>query len=190
MTLTAVLFTGGESRRMGTDKAKLMFEGELLWFRQLRTLRAVRPARILISARTTPSWQPAGVDKVLDEAPGRGPMGGLVVALREMQTTHLLALAVDLPFMTAAHLERIWRGARPGCGVVPVTSHGPEPLCAIYPAESMSAARTALDGGELSMRRLVRGLAEDGQVQYLPIPDRDLYLYRNLNTPSELLHAV
>jgi molybdopterin-guanine dinucleotide biosynthesis protein A len=38
MTLTAVLLAGGESRRMGRDKAAIVFRGQLLWQRQIELL--------------------------------------------------------------------------------------------------------------------------------------------------------
>src|SRR5437867_2135004 len=96
-TLTAVLFAGGESRRMGADKAMLEIGGEPLWARQLRRLRELQPERILISARSKPAWCPAEIETVLDEPPSRGPLSGLAAALKIIQTTHLLALAIDLP---------------------------------------------------------------------------------------------
>jgi len=61
-TLTAVLFVGGAARRMGTDKASPLWQGEPLWSRQLRTLRELQPQKILISARTRPDWCPAAVE--------------------------------------------------------------------------------------------------------------------------------
>ena len=93
MTLTAVLFAGGEARRLGADKATLLWEGEPLWSRQLRTLRELAPEKILISARTKPAWCPPEIETVLDEPPARGPLSGIVAALKKMETTHLLALA-------------------------------------------------------------------------------------------------
>ena len=42
-TLTAVLLAGGESRRMGADKATLICDGEPLWARQLATLKKLSP---------------------------------------------------------------------------------------------------------------------------------------------------
>ena len=55
MTFSAVLLAGGESRRMGTDKATFLFRGKPLWQAQLETLRKLRPAEIFLSARTDPS---------------------------------------------------------------------------------------------------------------------------------------
>ncbi|MGH7980442.1 MAG: NTP transferase domain-containing protein, partial [Limisphaerales bacterium] len=106
-TLTAALFAGGSSRRMGVDKATLILNGDPLWSRQVAILRALNPAKILISARNKPGWCPAVVEAALDAAPSRGPLEGLAAALGKIQTTHLLALAIDLPRMTSAHLTKL-----------------------------------------------------------------------------------
>ena len=55
MTLNAVLLAGGESRRIGRDKA-MIDHGEALWQRQLRVLRELKPQEIFVSARTNPGW--------------------------------------------------------------------------------------------------------------------------------------
>src|SRR5438552_6491344 len=99
MTLTAVLFVGGESRRMGVDKATLRIAGEFLWERQLKVLRELKADALWISARTKPAWCPKEIEVVLDDPPSRGPLSGLSAVLNKMQTTHALALAIDLPRM-------------------------------------------------------------------------------------------
>src|SRR5256886_8660143 len=100
MTLTAVLLAGGESRRMGTEKATIVFNGEPLWQRQIKLLRHLGPENILVSARAERSWRPADTESVLDQPPSRGPTSGLTPALARTRTSHLIALAVDMRFIT------------------------------------------------------------------------------------------
>src|SRR5262245_41636081 len=105
--ISAVLLAGGESRRMGTDKATSIFQGKPLWQTQLETLRRLRPAEILVSARTDPSWRPADVLFVADIPPSRGPLCGLAASLGKIHTAHLLVLAIDMPFMTENYLRSL-----------------------------------------------------------------------------------
>ena len=105
MTLTAVLLAGGESRRMGTEKATIVFNGEPLWLRQIKLLRYLEPEEILVSARAERSWRPPDTELVLDQTPSRGPISGLTAALARTRTSHLVALGVDMPFVTAAQLR-------------------------------------------------------------------------------------
>src|SRR6266487_1578131 len=105
MNISAVLLAGGESRRMGKDKATLLFRGKPLWQIQLDLLRKSEPAEILISARTDPAWRPPEVKFLQDDPPSRGALSGLAASLAQMRTKHLLALAVDMPFMTEKYLR-------------------------------------------------------------------------------------
>jgi molybdopterin-guanine dinucleotide biosynthesis protein A len=186
MTLTAVLFAGGSSRRMGEDKAGLVFDGEPLWSRQLRLLRELRPDVLWISARSRPAWCPPEIEVVLDAPPSRGPLSGLSAALSRLQTTHLLALAVDLPQMTAAHLHLLWSLAKPGCGVLPMAGDFFEPLCAIYPAAAAMAAKAALTSDDVSLHALAQTLVQKKYAQVHPLSEADRLVYHNVNTPGDL----
>ena len=149
MTLTAVLLAGGESRRMGTEKATIVFNGEPLWQRQITLLRHLGPEKILVSAREERSWRPPDTELVLDRAPPRGPISGLTAALARTRTSHLVALGVDMPFVTAAQLQDLCHRANPGCGVVPTIGRRAEPLAAMGASR---ASRTARDLRERSPR--------------------------------------
>src|ERR687892_190853 len=50
MNISAVLLAGGQSRRMGRDKAIILFRGKPLWQIQLGLLRKLQPAEIFVSA--------------------------------------------------------------------------------------------------------------------------------------------
>jgi molybdopterin-guanine dinucleotide biosynthesis protein A len=189
-TLTAVLFVGGESRRIGVDKATLMIAGEPLWLRQLNTLRNVRPDELLISARVRPAWSPADIEVVLDEPPSQGPLSGITAALRRSQSTHLLALAIDLPEMTTGHLSELWQLACPGVGVIPQWGGYYEPLAAIYPATAVSMAEDALANGHLSLQSLVENLLERKSACIYPVNDDDRRFYCNINSQGDLKELI
>src|SRR6266705_2057008 len=128
MNISAVLLTGGESRRMGKDKATLLFRGKPLWQIQLNLLQKLEPTETLISARTDPVWRPPEVKFVQDDPPSRGALSGLAVALARMRTKHLLVLAVDMPFMTEKYLRFLCDKIAPDRGVLPMIGDRTEPL--------------------------------------------------------------
>ena len=131
MTFSAVLLAGGESRRMGKDKATIVFDGRPFWQRQLQVLRDLGPEKIFVSTRELPSWLlPLDIELLLDEPPFRGPLSGLTRALASIQTSHLAVLAVDMPFMTSKQMQVLCRHAMWRCGVVPVVEGRFEPLVA------------------------------------------------------------
>jgi molybdopterin-guanine dinucleotide biosynthesis protein A len=189
MTLTAALIAGGLSRRMGTDKAALMISGEPLWARQLRLIRSLAPQAVFVSARSVPAWLPADVKAVLDQPPSRGPLSGLSASLQALRTTHLFALAVDLPAMTADHAAKLWSRARPGAGVIPVNGDYFEPLCAIYPAEALPVALELLAGEDFSLQSFAKTLAARGLARTCRLTAEDIFCYLNANTPGDLQSA-
>ena len=186
MTLSAVLLAGGESRRMGTDKATILFRGKPLWEVQLETLRRLRPSEIFLSARTDPSWRPADVQFVADLPPSCGPLSGIAASLARIDTAHLLVLAIDMPFMTENYLRSICAAIEPGRGVVAKIDTRLEPLAAIYPREAEIDFRTALAGTDFSLQTLVRHMVTTGKLLEVFVTEQDRRLFRNVNSVSDL----
>jgi molybdenum cofactor guanylyltransferase len=185
MKISAVLLTGGESRRIGKDKASLLFGGKPLWQIQLDLLRKTEPTEILISARTDPKWRPSDVQFVSDKNPSRGPLSGLTASLARIRTGHLLALAIDMPFMTKSYLCYLCDQAQPGRGVLPMIGERAEPLTAIYPTEVHCELVAALSGSEFSLQALTRQLVKAGKLRVLPVAKEEEKLFRNLNEPAD-----
>ncbi len=186
MTFSAVLLAGGESRRMGRDKATIVFGGELLWQRQLELLRGLRPEKIFVSARQKPSWLPLDTELLLDGPPSRGPLSGLTRALERMQTSHLVVLAVDMPFMTGDQMQALWSLSAVGHGVLPMIGQRAEPLAAIYPLEACGDFQRALADDDFSLQRLSGNLVEAGKLRVLRVSPPDEELYRSVNEPEDL----
>src|SRR5207247_11118296 len=171
MTLTAVLLAGGESRLMGTEKATIVFNGEPLWQRQIKSLRHLGPEEILVSARAEQSWRPTDTELVLEQPPSRGPISGLPAALARTRTSHLVALGVDMPFVTTAQLQDLCERASAGCGVVPTIDGRVERLAAVYPVEAYADFTAALTVNDWCLQSLVRLLCDEGEVQLVDVED-------------------
>jgi molybdopterin-guanine dinucleotide biosynthesis protein A len=187
--LSAVLLAGGESHRMGRDKATLPFRGKALWQNQLELLRKLKPAEIFISARTDPKWRPHDVTFVADVSPSRGPLSGLGASMNRMSTSHLLALAIDMPWMSNKYLEFLCAQIEPGRGVLPTIDQRAEPLSAIYPREAATDVSKALSNSDFSLQSLTRELVTAGKLQPISVKDRERNLFLNVNEPSDLSSA-
>jgi molybdenum cofactor guanylyltransferase len=187
MSLSAVLFAGGESRRMGRDKATIEWRGRPLWNWQMETLRALSPDKIFLSARADVSWRPADVELIVDLPPSRGPLSGLAAALEAIETNHLLALAIDMPFMAPGHLQHLCDLAAIGKGIIPIIDEKAEPLCAIYPKEARSVFLEALQGTDLSLQPIVRKLIVLDRLREMPVSGPEQKFYQNINQPGDLV---
>lgn len=186
MNLSAVLLAGGESQRMGRDKARLEISGQPFWRMQLNLLRKLQPLEIFISARADPAWCPADVQLILDAPPSRGALSGLAATLTQMRGSHLLALAIDMPFMSERWLRHLCGLAAKSRGAIPAIGHRLEPLAAIYPAEAVGEFEAALSSNDFSLQTLARHLVGSSKLNLIPVPSFDEGLFRNLNAPDDL----
>ncbi len=191
LPLTAVLLAGGQSRRMGSDKAQLEFEGQPLWRRQIALLESMQPAEIFVSGPRRPGF-PDALRNVEDAGTNQGPLAGLATALRAAASPHVLVLAIDMPLMTGAFLAELRGRARPGRGVVPFLLEREtrekfyEPLAAIYPRECVELVDRHLASADWSMQTLVRAGVSAGLLAEFEIPAGTRKCFANANTPGSL----
>lgn len=187
MNISAVLLAGGESRRMGQDKATLVFHGKPLWEIQLDVLRELQPREIFLSARNDPMWRPADVHFVPDQTPSRGPLSGLAAALWRIRTDHLLVLAIDMPLMTKDFLHSLCGAIKPSCGVVPMVGDHLEPLAAIYPKGADADVIAALSGHDFSLQSLAERLISVDKLRLVSVSSEDVNCFRNFNEPDDFV---
>src|SRR2546421_1315087 len=185
MNISAVLLAGGESRRMGRDKATLLFRGRPLWEIQFDLLRTLQPEEIFVSARTDPLWRPSGMQFVCDEPPSRGPLSGLSATLARISTDHLLVLAIDMPLMTENYLRLICDLVEPGRGILPMIGNRAEPLVAIYPKGTGTDFIMALSGSDFSLQSLTKKFVEAGKLNLLNVLEKDAKFFRNFTNLSD-----
>lgn len=141
---------------MGADKALLDVDGTPLLDRVLGRLATV--ASPLIVAGGAHAYDRPGCIEVPDAVTGRGPLGGLVAALRACPHPLCAVVAVDMPDLDApllAALAGMWNGED---AIVPVSSRGPEPLHAVYARSALPVAEALLDGDDVAMRTLLARL--------------------------------
>lgn len=175
----AALFAGGESRRMGRDKACLSLNGssfleriagELAPFeeRLLSVDRADRCAEL--------DWL-----HVTDARPGCGPLGGLCAVLSACRSDALLVVTCDQPLYRGELGEWLcsWL-EEPWDAVVPTTEDGIHPLCAVYRKRCLPVLKAQLEGGNYRMGSALQLL----KVRYVDAGERAEMLC-NINTPEE-----
>jgi len=106
--------------------------------------------------------------------------------MAKMRSAHLLALAIDMPFMTEKFLRYLCEQVEPRVGVVPKIDNRAEPLAAIYPREAEVDFRNALAGADFSLQTIVRRLVQVGKLRELTVPEREKKLFLNMNQPVDL----
>ena len=104
----------------------------------------------------------------------------------KVRTTHLLALAIDMPFMSENYLRYLYDHIELGTGVVPTIDNRAEPLAAIYPREANADFRSALVGTDFSLQSVVRHLVESGKLREVRVKEQEKTLFLNVNEMADL----
>lgn len=168
---------------MGRDKALLpLADGRLLWQRQLGVLEGLGARELFFSGPPRPGF-PADLRLLPDPQPGLGPIAGLCAALEAMSTPRLLALAIDLPAMTAAYLASLLALDR---AVVPAVEGRLEPLAAVYPGEGLALACERLAAPDRSLRSFVAAAEALGLLEIVEVTRDQERLFVNWNRPADL----
>lgn len=156
--LAGAVLCGGESRRMGADKAALVVEGERLVERVARRLSTAADP-VVVASGGPGRLGPLPWDEVADDRPGRGPLGGLVAVLDTSPHALVAVVAVDLPLASAPLLRWLaeqWTGED---ALIPLDEDGRrQPLHAVYTRRIAPHLRAALDGNVLAIGRALEGL--------------------------------
>ena len=186
MIHVAVL-AGGQSRRMGRDKALLPLGGQTLIERVLAAAHPLGYPRVIIGDPT--AYTHLKLPVLPDRRPKLGPLGGLYTVLSTTAAPVLL-LACDLPFLTPDFLRYLVSRRGPHQAVVPHTATGLQPLCALYEPSCLAAVETAIQADQLGMRDLLSNLNLDliKEKDWRPYDEHGL-LFANLNAPEEYERA-
>ena len=172
-TFSAALLAGGQSRRMGRDKALLPHpDGGLFWERQLALVEHLGPEEIFWSGPARPGLPPR-VQVIADAAADAGPLGGITACLAAMRTELLVVLAVDLVNLQHDFLRRLLASSTALKGAITQHDSYYEPLAAVYPRPVAAIASSHLAQGRLALQDLVEEAARAGMMQVIPIDAND-----------------
>lgn len=193
--VSVLILCGGRSRRMGQDKAQLELGGLSLLERVVGVSSGFGEG-VSLACGQTPRYAELGLPLVLDESSESGPIAGLVAGLGSSSQTHLLAIACDMPFLSADLFQALWaRVKEQDLDVCFLESEkGREPLCAVYSRACLPFMRQALKAGnrKVTAFQKVEGaeILRSGLLPLASLQDSSTYnRLANLNTPDDLERA-
>lgn len=180
------LIAGGQSTRMGRDKAWIDWQGRPLWQVQLGKLMELKPARALISCRKEQQLSMPCAETLHDPPDNQGPLPALARCVEHARMP-VLALAVDMPGVTVAFMREMRRRfEESGRGVVFRTPRGWEPMCTVYPPGVLPLLHEALMRHELRLQTFIQSAVNTGLLDVIPLSKGQETFFFNLNTPADL----
>jgi molybdopterin-guanine dinucleotide biosynthesis protein A len=151
MPVLGFVVAGGRSLRMGRDKALLPWGDVALIDHAIARLRRVCDEVRILSGEDD-RYADRGLRVIRDALPGAGPLAGVLAGLEGLEHAAAgLFLAVDLPLVPVALLQRLTELSQGHDAAVPVTAEGAHPLCAVYRGACAEPIRRRLAAGERRM---------------------------------------
>ena len=190
--LTICIQAGGQSSRMGEDKALKTFLGRPLIQRVVERLSPLANEVILTTNRPD-DYAFLNLRLFSDLKPGRGALGGLYTAIASASNPIVAVVACDMPFASPTLLEAASKllVEEEVDVVIAKSEEGYEPLHAVYRREAcLSAIEAAIDADQWKVvawfpQVKVRVLTSEEIKRY----DPSGLAFWNVNTPEEFAKA-
>jgi molybdopterin-guanine dinucleotide biosynthesis protein A len=184
--VTAFILAGGRSRRMGTDKAFLLYRNEPLIGYSIRTCRSFTSDVRIIGEPAR--YTGFGLPVIPDSGESLGPLSGIHTALQHSPTRFASITACDMPLIPPEFFTLLLRRIPGPDAVVMRFDNGTvEPLCSIYSSACLPATERSLAEGKLKITDLLSQV----EVEYIGEGELEEHglsprIFTNVNTPDDL----
>jgi molybdopterin-guanine dinucleotide biosynthesis protein A len=182
------VLAGGESRRMGRDKALLVRDGHSQLAHIAALLESITE-RVYVSSRQEQQDDPerSRFENIVDRYEGIGPIAGILSAMDAHPNADWLVVACDLPNIDESTLSFLIEKAKQKQPFTAFKSNYdglPEPLCALYRCGSDAIIRRFVEDGIVCPRKIL--MRSDTLLLEQPNP----VALDNINTPDDLAGSV
>jgi molybdopterin-guanine dinucleotide biosynthesis protein A len=177
---TVAILVGGDSSRMGTDKATYEVEGSAMALRVAVAAQNAGASEILLIGGTSARAKKLTGTWKKDLYPGEGPLGGVITALKASTHDSVVVLSCDMPFLTDAVISSLVRALPDAQATVGRTDR----LNWLCSAWSKNECLKTLESVWKRNERAVHRAAVLLDVAEVPVP---AVAVRNINTPADLV---
>lgn len=179
--ITGVVLAGGKSSRFGSNKALAILNEHSLLERALNRLKPF--CRTSLLSGNYPEYKDYACEQIYDIVPGLGPMGGIYSALKQSETSYVLFLTCDMPYITESLLKRLTENEPPADITVWKQKDGDMQL---FPALYASSVLPLVEQHIYSRRLSIRSLLSEVNVCMLAIEANEEDAFLNVNHLNEL----
>ncbi len=187
--ISGAILAGGQSRRMGEEKALVKIGNTPLIERAVQSLKSAIPKPMII---TNNPEKLAYLNLPLhrDILPNLGPLGGIYTALKYASEKRVLVLACDLPSVTLEIIRALCTESIHQDVLALDAGFGPEPLCAVYSKRCLPVIQAQIEQGNLKVTDFYPPMNKVGVLTLEAIGDSiPGGRFLNVNTPADKLLA-
>ncbi len=183
MDVTVVILAGGNSSRMGENKALLIIDDRPVIEHVIDFAQTISQ-RVLLVTNSPELYQSYQLPYVTDLRPGMGPLAGIEAGLTASATEINLVLACDMPFVLTVVGKEMIQQLGTHDVAVPLIDGQRHPLFAVYRRSTLPVLSEMLDRGQ---RRILDFLSQVDVhwLTNLRHEQAGLPVFYNMNTPEE-----
>lgn len=182
--LNGAILIGGKSRRMGTPKALLTVNDETLLDRAINVVRPIVQGLVLVGKMPEGLSSPTEICVLPDAIRMRGPLGGILAALRHDSRCDWLIVACDMPRLAPESIRWLIDNHSAASSATVGIHEGdfePQPFPGIYTTYALAAIERSIQDPKSSMRSALQLMKADIK----RIPSEFASMWQNINTPAE-----
>ncbi len=183
--ISVAILAGGKSFRMGTDKTKLLYEGDSFLNRIVTELSCFDEVIVsLAHDEKEDDFNSSGVTLVRDEKTDSGPIEGILSSLEKAKNEFVFFCAADMPLMKKEVPLFLSQFICSDFEAYVLTSEGRfQPLCAIYSKKMIPIIHAQIENNEYKLSLLFEKVRTKlVPIEISSIPKEALC---NINTPDE-----
>lgn len=183
------ILAGGQSERMGFNKALLEIDGEPLIAKVARVLNETGVGNFQIVGGDSATFTSLGYSCLSDEYPGEGPLGGIITALNYFKSQgkkHVLIVACDLPNISKNFINEMFLKSieEPESILVPVVEEHLQWMHALWPTDVLPVLLKSFSSSNRAPWRATEDL------QILKIEGADPHVLFDIDEPDDLTRIL
>jgi molybdopterin-guanine dinucleotide biosynthesis protein A len=188
--LDAIVLAGGDSRRMGADKATLAFGDSTLVETAVGILQPVF-RKVIVVTRDRSSLSGLDVEILEDDSQLQGPLVGVARGLNHSDAPWCFVAACDMPFLQVEVIKGMAGHLTECDAVIPEFQGRLQTLHAFYRSSCLPVAQELLAQGNSSVRALASNVrvTQLSESDFSSVPD-GLKSFRDLDTMEEYRDAL
>ena len=182
--VTGIVLAGGNSSRMGQNKALLPYAGVTLIEYITERLKPYCQS-VMVSVREKLLFEYLGLPLLEDYKNNCGPLGGIEAALSASSTDLCFIVPCDLPFFSGAIIPLLVAEIGDADACVPVLNNYYEPLVALYSKGALPEIRRALAAERYKVSDLFGNITVQSLAEKYFVKRRLAHIFQNVNSLSE-----
>jgi len=181
-----VIFAGGKSSRMGSNKALLPFAGfdTLTEYQHNRVSKIFKNVYISCRDKNLFNFSANFIEDSNSDTIA-APTFGFIAAFESLQHSEIFVLSVDAPFIDASIIQKLLKeDSSSNDATIAQTPQGNQPLCGIYHRSLLPQFYTMQESKQHRLGQLLK----NSKTKFIHFEDEEKFL--NLNNPQEYQKAL